>query len=74
MLIQVRVSTNSNAPGVEKIGDSEYKVRVRAKPVDGKASADVVEALAGFFHVPKSRVRIVAGKTSKRKTVLISDA
>lgn len=72
MIIQVRVATNSDKPGVEKIGDTEYKVRVHAKPVDGKANADVVEALADFFGVSKSRVRIVAGKTSKRKTVDVS--
>lgn len=71
MIVFVRVSTNSDRPGVEKIGENEYKVRVHAKPVDGKANADVVESLAEFFDVPKSRVRIVAGLTSKRKTVEI---
>ncbi len=73
MIIQVRVSTNSVKPGVETISQTEYKVRVHAKPVDGKANAAVQEALAEFFGVAKSRVRIVAGLTSKRKTVVISD-
>jgi len=71
MIMHVRVSTNAAKPGVEKTGEGEYKVRVSAKPVDGKANADVIEALAEHFGVKKSQVRIVAGLTSKRKTVSI---
>lgn len=73
MIVQVRVSTNAAKPGVEKTADDEYKVRVSAKPVGGKANAAVIEALAEHFGVPKGRVRIVAGLTSKRKTVQIED-
>ncbi len=72
MLISIRVSTNSAKAGVEKTGENEYKVRVRAKPVDGKANADVVEALAEYFGVSKRQIQIVAGQTSKRKTVEVS--
>lgn len=71
MIIQVRVATNSAKPCVEKISNSEYKVRVCAKPVDGKANADVVRILAAYFGVPERQVRIVAGKTSKRKTIVV---
>lgn len=69
MRLQVRVSTNADKPGVQKITEAEYKVRVHAKPIEGQANAAVIEALAEHFGVQKSRVRIVAGLTSKRKTV-----
>lgn len=35
----------------------------------GEANEAVIEALARYFRVPRSRVRIVLGRTSRRKVV-----
>ena len=70
MIVQVRVVANSQRPGVEQF-EQGLKVRVKAKPIEGKANEEVVKLVAAHFKVAKSSVRIVSGATSKRKTVEI---
>ena len=49
--------------------DGCVKIRLAAPPVDGAANAALVEFIAGQLGIGKSRVRITAGLTSRRKTV-----
>jgi uncharacterized protein (TIGR00251 family) len=53
-----------------RIGDA-YKLDVAAPPIDGKANQACVDFFAALGGVPKSRVRIVAGLTSRIKVVEI---
>ncbi len=69
MIVEVRVSANSPKQAVEEMGEGKLKVRVKAKPVEGRANAEVVELLARHFGVPAARVRILRGSTSNRKTI-----
>ena len=50
-------------------GRRVLKVRVRAAPIEGQANIALVAVLAKVCGVPKSRVRLVAGETSRLKTV-----
>ena len=50
----------------------QYQVFVKELPVDGRANEAITRALAGYFKVPKSRVRIVAGHASREKIVEIN--
>ncbi len=70
MSIEVRVSTNSPKPGVEE-KDGLLKVKVKAKPIEGKANAEVVEMVAKHYGVKENQVKIVAGHQSKKKTIEI---
>lgn len=69
MKISVKVKTNSKVVGVEKMDGSSYLVRVNVPPIDGKANKAVVEALADFLNIPKSKIEIVSGLSSKNKIV-----
>ena len=71
MLLSVRVSTNSDKPGVEKAGEGQFKVHVRAKPLGGRANAEVCRRLADYFGVPVSAVRVVRGASNNKKTIEI---
>ena len=53
-----------------RIGDA-WKLSLAAPPVDGKANDECVRFLAEFARVPRSRVRIVMGLTSRVKVVEI---
>lgn len=56
--------------GVEMVdGASVVRVRVAAAPVDGRANEALVRLLADALEVPRGRVRVVAGMTSRRKQV-----
>ena len=52
-------------------GRSVLKVRIRAVAEGGKANRAVTELLAGALDVPKARVRIVSGETSRLKQVAV---
>lgn len=47
------------------------KVRLKAPPVDGKANAHLLGFLAKAFGVPRNRVSLLQGETSRAKTILI---
>jgi uncharacterized protein (TIGR00251 family) len=51
-----------------RLGDA-WKLALAAPPVDGKANDECVRFLAELARVPKSRVRIVTGSTSRMKVV-----
>jgi uncharacterized protein len=71
MKLQITVKPNSRKPGVEKLPDGSYRVAVNAPPREGRANEEVIEALADFFGVRKSCVRIVLGSSGKKKVVEI---
>jgi uncharacterized protein YggU (UPF0235/DUF167 family) len=52
------------------VGDA-WKLSLAAPPVDGKANEECVRYLAEFADVPRSRVRILTGLTSRVKVVEI---
>ena len=59
--------------GIETLADgrSALKVRVRAIADGGEANRAVAELLAKSLGVPKARVRLLAGATSRLKQVAI---
>jgi uncharacterized protein (TIGR00251 family) len=69
MRIYIQVSPKSSKNEVTKISEGEYKVKLTAAPVDGKANVMLIELLAKHFKVSKSLIKIVGGKTAKTKMV-----
>jgi uncharacterized protein (TIGR00251 family) len=53
-----------------RLGDA-WKLDLTAPPVEGKANEECVRFLADLVGVPRARVRIVAGLTSRTKVVEI---
>ncbi len=72
MKITIKVKTSAKVAKVEKISENEYRICVKAKPVEGKANEAVREALADHFGIARSRVALVSGQTSKIKTFEIA--
>ena len=59
--------------GLETLADGRtvLKLRVRAIADGGEANRAVIELLARALGIPKARVRIVSGTTSRHKQVAI---
>jgi len=53
-----------------RLGDA-WKLSLAAPPVDGKANDECIRFFAVYAGVPRSRVRIVMGLTSRTKVVEI---
>lgn len=60
---------SKKGPLVEVADDGSLTLFVRERAVDGAANDGVVKLLAAHFGVPKSRVTIVRGHTSRSKLV-----
>lgn len=71
MILSVTVKANSNNEGVEKIEENSLKVRVSAPALNGRANARLIEVLAEYFKISKSKIRIVKGFKSKKKIIEI---
>jgi uncharacterized protein len=70
MKIQIKVTANARVEEVVKV-DNAYNVRVKAPAKEGKANKAVIKALAEFFKVPQSSIRIVSGLNGKNKIIEI---
>lgn len=64
---------SKKGPLVEVAEDGTLTLFVRERAVDGAANDGVVKLLAAHFGVPRSRVTIVRGHTSRSKLVEIDD-
>jgi uncharacterized protein (TIGR00251 family) len=70
ILVQPRASR-------ERIGprhDGRIKVAVTAPPVDGEANTAVIELIADALSLSKHAVEVIAGQSSRRKTLRITGA
>jgi uncharacterized protein (TIGR00251 family) len=70
-LLSVKVQPRSKTPGVEKLPDGSFRVRVLTAPEKGRANREVIERLAEFLDVPPSRLEIVRGETSSSKRIRV---
>lgn len=48
-------------------GDKIFEVKVKEPPVQGRANAGIAKALAAYFGVSNSQVRLISGFTSRQK-------
>lgn len=73
--VRVAVHVQPRASRSEIIGQhgAALKVRLQAPPVEGAANEALVRLLAESLGVSRRSVRIVAGGTSREKTVEIDD-
>ena len=72
-MVRVDVHVQPRASRSEIIGlhGAALKVRLQAPPVEGAANEALVSLLAERLNVPRRAVRVVAGATSRAKTVEI---
>ena len=69
--VTVKVHPRARRSGIAgRLGEA-YKLDLAAPPVDGKANEECVRYFAELAGVPRGRVRIVTGLTSRMKVVEI---
>jgi uncharacterized protein (TIGR00251 family) len=71
MLIRVYVTPNAREASVVKVSEDYFEVRVDGRAVSGRANKRLLEILAEYFKVPKSRISIVRGTKSRNKIVQV---
>jgi uncharacterized protein (TIGR00251 family) len=71
MILMIQAKPNSKKPGIEKISETEWIVRLKSPPIDGKANMELVERISGELKISKSKIEILKGETGKRKKIQI---
>lgn len=69
--IDVLVQPRASRSRLLGLHDGRMKIQLAAPPVDGAANEALVRLLAQVLGVPGSRVTVVRGETSRRKTVAV---
>lgn len=69
MKLFVAAKPGARREKVEKIDETHFEVAVKEPPVQGRANAAIIRALADFLALPPSRLRIVSGWSSRRKVI-----
>ena len=71
MRVAVHVQPRASRSEIVGLHGAALKVRLQAPPVEGAANDALVALLAERLGVPRRAVRVVAGATSRSKTVEI---
>jgi uncharacterized protein (TIGR00251 family) len=69
--VTVKVHPRAKRSGIAGRFGEAWKLDLAAPPVDGKANDECVRFLAELADVPRARVRIVTGASSRTKVVEI---
>ena len=71
-ILNLRIIPRAHKNAIQgELGDA-LKIRLCAPPVEGAANAALIEFLSDTFSLPRARVQLLAGATSRNKRVLLS--
>jgi uncharacterized protein (TIGR00251 family) len=69
-VVSILASPKSGSNRVGPVEKGLLRVRLTAAAVEGAANLALIKVLAAATNVPKSRIEIVSGESSRRKRVL----
>lgn len=70
-IVSVKVKPNSKQQKLEQQEDGSWTAHLKSPPVDGKANAELIKLLSDRFDLPKSRITIKSGASSKTKLIVL---
>lgn len=70
--LSVRVHPGAKRDAVTGLHAGAVKIALNAPPVDGKANEALIAFVAERLNVPRAKVALVAGQTSRSKTLRIT--
>jgi len=71
MLIKIKVQTNCKKDEVIKKKEDSFLVKVKEKPIEGRANERVLELISGYLKIPLKKVNIYRGGKSSNKILEI---
>ncbi len=71
--VRLNVQVLPNAKKTEVVGliDGVLKIRLKAQPIEGQANEELIRFIATQMKLPKKRISVVRGLTSRQKTIEI---
>lgn len=72
MKISLKVKPNSRENSVKELENGIFEVKVSVPPEKGKANERVIELVAKHLKIPKTKIEIISGLSSKQKIMEIN--
>ncbi len=72
-VIDISVSPKSSQSRIVVDENNTIKVYLNSPPVDGKANAELIKLLSKKLRIGKSRIEIIKGENSRRKTLAVTE-
>lgn len=69
--LHCQIQPKASRDAIVGIHNERLKIQITAPPTDGKANEHLVRFIAKTLGIAKSRVVLVAGDTSRQKTLLL---
>ena len=70
--LPVRVHPGARRNAITGVHDGALKVSLTTPPTDGRANQALIAFLAGELHIPRARVTLLTGTTSRSKSLHIA--
>ena len=67
--IEVKVTTRAKGRSISVDRHGVYRIKTPLPPDKGRANRDIVDILARYLKIPKSRLTIIRGRTTNRKII-----
>lgn len=71
--LTVKVTPKSKQSKVAGFENEMLKVYVHAAPEKGEANKEVIALLSEYYQIPKSKIILVKGQSSRIKTFLLEE-
>jgi uncharacterized protein len=71
-IVAVRVHPRAKRNAIGGFNAGALKVSIKAPALDGRANDALIEFLSRWLNVPIMRISLIAGATSRRKTLRIA--
>jgi uncharacterized protein (TIGR00251 family) len=71
-LLSIVVVPRSGKSSIAQLSDGTFQIRVAAPPVDGAANSALLRYLADILDLPRSRLAVASGASSRRKRIAIA--
>lgn len=71
MLVEVYVAPRAKRSQLTGLHGGYPKIALAAPPIEGRANEELIAFLRDLFGLPRSRIELVRGDTSKRKLLLL---
>ncbi|HAL91406.1 MAG TPA: hypothetical protein DCM68_00035 [Verrucomicrobia bacterium] len=71
-VLNLRIVPRASKNAIQGEHGDALKIRLCAPPVEGAANTALIEFLSDFFSLPRARIQLLSGQTSRNKRVLLS--
>ena len=73
MFIKVKVFPGSKKQEIIKKSKDSFDVKVKSKPIQGRANQELVGMLAEYLKTPENKIRFIKGFKQRNKIMEIID-